>query len=122
MITTCSDCGSKHNCPLAFKASYNDCKGYWKNPIKRSWQRFRKKPIVVMAVHWVGDNYIEIKDFCNENIDSGNDGRTLLIKTLEGVMEVSMFDWIIKGANGEYYPCKEDIFKKTYDEVKDEEK
>lgn len=37
------------------------------------------------------------------------------IKTLEGIMEISDGDYIIKGVNGEFYPCKPDIFDKTYD-------
>ena len=36
------------------------------------------------------------------------------IKTLEGVMEISENDWVICGVNGEFYPCKPDIFEKTY--------
>lgn len=37
------------------------------------------------------------------------------IETLEGGHIVCPGDWIIKGVNGEYYPCKPDVFKKTYD-------
>lgn len=40
------------------------------------------------------------------------------IETLEGVMKASVGDYIIKGVNGEFYPCKPDIFNKTYEEVK----
>lgn len=39
----------------------------------------------------------------------------LKIKTLEGVMSVDWDDWIIRGVNGEIYPCKPDIFEKTYE-------
>ncbi|AMO55552.1 hypothetical protein GZ77_09600 [Endozoicomonas montiporae] len=39
----------------------------------------------------------------------------LHIETLEGTMEASPSDWIIKGVNGEFYPCKRDIFEKTYE-------
>lgn len=42
---------------------------------------------------------------------------TLIIKTLEGNMEAKNGDYIIKGVNGEFYPCKKDIFEKTYEEV-----
>lgn len=41
----------------------------------------------------------------------------LIIKTLEGDMRASIGDWVIEGVGGELYPCKPDIFKKTYDEV-----
>jgi len=41
----------------------------------------------------------------------------LVIKTLEGDMKVMPNDWVIKGVNGEFYPCKPDIFEKTYEDV-----
>ena len=40
------------------------------------------------------------------------------IKTLEGVMTASPGDWIICGVDGEIYPCKPDIFAKTYERIK----
>jgi hypothetical protein len=43
----------------------------------------------------------------------------LTIKTLEGELHVSIGDWIIRGVNGELYPCKPDIFEKTYEPVED---
>ena len=39
------------------------------------------------------------------------------VKTLEGTMTGDVGDWLIKGVNGEFYPCKDDIFKKTYERV-----
>jgi hypothetical protein len=47
----------------------------------------------------------------------GPENRYIQIQTLEGVMEASVGDWIIKGVKGEFYPCKPDIFKMTYEEV-----
>lgn len=44
----------------------------------------------------------------------------LKIKTLEGDMRAEKGDWIIKGVNGEFYPCKPDIFEKTYEKVEAE--
>ena len=41
------------------------------------------------------------------------------IPTLEGHMKASFGDYIIKGVNGQFYPCKPDIFAKTYDIVED---
>lgn len=41
----------------------------------------------------------------------------LFIKTLEGTMEASVGDYIIRGIKGEYYPCKPDVFRATYEEV-----
>lgn len=58
--------------------------------------------------------------------DAGGNGHVrdnappyLLVKTLEGVMRADQGDWIIKGIQGEFYPCKPDIFKDSYDEVED---
>ena len=48
-----------------------------------------------------------------EKANGGNDYIT--IPTLEGDMKASVGDYIIKGINGEFYPCKPDIFEKTYD-------
>lgn len=45
------------------------------------------------------------------------DNPVMKIKTLEGVMNANVGDWIIKGVNGEFYPCKPDIFEKTYERV-----
>jgi hypothetical protein len=42
------------------------------------------------------------------------------IKTLEGVMTANIGDWIIQGVNGEIYPCKPDIFEKTYELLKEQ--
>ena len=84
--------------------------------------KFRKKPIEVEAilVEVAYRNLKEISEFVgNENlcpIEKRPD-YILKIKTLEGDMAVNLGDWIIKGINGEVYPIKNDIFKKTYDRV-----
>ena len=82
--------------------------------------KFRKKPVVVDAVRFetnnVGGN--EHMDAILEWIgDSAawHDSTDIFIPTLEGVMRASVGDWIIKGVNGEFYPCKPDIFEKTYE-------
>lgn len=85
-------------------------------------KRYVKKPVVIEAVQWKGDNRKEIWDFCtlayfNTDFETGD--LHLMIQTLEGVMEASVGDYIIKGIKGEFYPCKEDIFHLTYDEVTD---
>ena len=46
--------------------------------------------------------------------------REITIHTLEGDLMASVGDYIISGVNGEKYPCKPDIFKKTYEEVKEQ--
>lgn len=52
-----------------------------------------------------------------EKLGFSHDGEYAIIPTLEGNMRAGVGDWIIKGVNGEYYPCKADIFAKTYDLV-----
>lgn len=88
--------------------------------------QYRKKPVVVNAfaiesdnlhlleefVRSFGDSYSDHFDF----IDQGPDGGSLKVKTLEGTSYyVTPKDVIIRGINGEYYPCKKDIFEKTYE-------
>jgi len=82
--------------------------------------KYRKKPVVIEAIQWTGNNEWEIQDF----IKNGNwswvqgYGRVdLYIHTLEGKMLANISDFIIKGVKGEFYPCALDIFEMTYDEV-----
>ena len=84
--------------------------------------KYRKKPVVIEAIQWTGDNWAEVKEF----IEAGSNPRTsgpirnsvnLFIDTLEGTMMAIPNDWIIRGIKGELYPCKPDIFEATYDEV-----
>ena len=85
--------------------------------------KYRKKPVVIEAVQfWNGDvkNTIpECLKFCDNHATLVAIGRVLVIDTLEGTMFASDGDWIIKGIKGEFYPCKPDIFKATYEPVKD---
>lgn len=80
---------------------------------------FRKKPIVIEAYQLPtagvidGETDVTIALWCDGRwTDKG-----LVIETLEGDMLAGPGDWIIKGVNGEFYPCKADIFDKTYDRV-----
>jgi hypothetical protein len=79
--------------------------------------RFRKKPVVVDAVQWRGDNYEEIVAFVGAKIRSNPLRRQVVIQTLEGDHVASAGDWIIRGISGEFYPCKPEIFRETYDPV-----
>lgn len=84
-------------------------------------RRFRKKPVVISAIQWTGDNLQSIDAFFGDEkgrewtMREGSD--SLFIETLEGEHEGRIGDWIIKGVAGEFYPCKPDIFEQTYDEV-----
>ena len=77
--------------------------------------KFRKKPIVIDAMQWTGHNTKEIYNFVGTNNIIAY-GDHFKIKTLEGNHKVILSDWIIKGIKGEFYPCKPDIFKETYEE------
>ncbi len=79
--------------------------------------KFRKKPLVIEAVQFIG-NDAECLAFCPIAREPVDNKDNLIIPTLEGEMRVSFGDWIIKGVNGEFYPCKPDIFEQTYDKVK----
>lgn len=82
--------------------------------------KYRKKPVVVEAVQWLGHNDHEIRSFAGTKyavFRLESQGKSLWIRTLEGDMQASLGDYIIKGVNGEYYPCKPDIFTKTYEVV-----
>lgn len=86
--------------------------------------KYRKKPVVIEAVKWRGDNWPEVFDFLHDekgNIQSyaRRPSEDLKIKTLEGTMVAEIGDWIIKGVKGEFYPCKPDIFEQTYEKVED---
>jgi hypothetical protein len=62
--------------------------------------KYRKKPIIIDAVQLT---------------------QPITIHTLEGDMRGEVGDWLITGVNGEQYPCKPDIFEKTYERITDED-
>ncbi len=85
--------------------------------------KYRKKPVVIDAIQFFnGDGKSTLSDcvsFTN-NLAWYNDRvEGLVIPTLEGDMVAKDGDFIIKGIKGEFYPCKEDIFNQTYEEVSD---
>lgn len=79
-------------------------------------KQYRKKPVVISAVQWTGENFDEVRSFMKGN-GWERMGDVMRIHTLEGKMRADKGDYIIKGVNGELYPCKPDIFEKTYEEV-----
>ena len=84
-------------------------------------RQYRKKPVVIEAAIFSGtlENAEQIIQWSNNEVSMPEDGimDRLVIKTLEGEMTASVGDYIIRGVNGEFYPCKPDIFSKTYEEV-----
>ena len=88
--------------------------------------KYRKKPAVIEAIQWNGENIEEVKNFAGDLISYALCCRfdnlvkhEVIIKTLEGNMFADVGDFIIKGVKGEVYPCKPDIFKMTYEMVGD---
>ena len=90
--------------------------------------KYRKKPVVIEAFKWTGDKDQQpvpewaIQAVIDRRIrvacrDEGGVG--MWIETLEGRMEASPGDFIIRGVEGEIYPCKPDIFEATYERVDD---
>ena len=98
--------------------------------------KYRKRPVVIDAVQFTGTNHPEVCAFFGgeedgaphehfDSTESGFDptfhpnfvGGCVEIYTLEGVMTADEGDWIIRGVQGEFYPCKPDIFEATYEPV-----
>lgn len=100
----------------------------WKSP-----GHYVKKPIVIKAVRWTGEENVEVDAFFTEdehkNIlsmvrardydaadeEEGTALYALVIKTLEGEMTAQPGDWIIRGVRGELYPVAKSIFEETYE-------
>lgn len=87
--------------------------------------KYRKKPVVIEAVQFKDDSadtVIALQGFMQSDVRvsyADPDNPVIKIETLEGVMDASVGDFIIKGVNGEFYPCKPDIFEKTHEAVVD---
>ena len=84
--------------------------------------KYRKKPVIIDAIKWTGLNLEAIKSFVGKDlhyniIDTAYGAPHIIvtINTLEGPMYCTEGDYIIKGISGEFYPCKPDIFEKTYE-------
>lgn len=82
-------------------------------------KKYRKKPTVIEAIQYNGKNTADIHEFCGEDVREPVGKDYMEIATLEGIMRVSPGDYVIKGVQGEFYPCKPDIFKATYEEVEE---
>ena len=93
--------------------------------------KYIKKAVVIDAIQVKANNFDRICDFMGctpeqvlnpmSDIDEFGDSRDpylgVIIETLEGKMQANIGDMIIKGVKGEFYPCKPDIFKATYDKA-----
>ena len=81
--------------------------------------KFRKRPVVIEAEQFVVWDTKKIPPFITIHgvTFPVTKEATIMIPTLEGQHIASNLDWIIKGVNGELYPCKPNIFEKTYEKV-----
>jgi hypothetical protein len=77
--------------------------------------KYKKKPVIIEAIQWTGNNVKEVQEFIGNN--GYVKGDYVDIGTLEGLMAASVGDYIIKGVKNEIYPCKPDIFEQTYEYV-----
>lgn len=82
--------------------------------------KFKSKPKVIDAIQWTGKNGDEIFNWAEEMSDDTppmyfDPNGEFKIETLEGDHIASIGDWIICGIHGEFYPCKPDIFSKSYE-------
>lgn len=80
--------------------------------------KYRKKPVVIDAIQWTGDNYAEIFEFTEgKAYPSEPHSDTLIVSTLEGEVNAVKGCYIIRGVENEYYPCDAAIFNKTYEKL-----
>lgn len=88
--------------------------------------KVKKKPVVVDAVMWDGSEADALDILSFMGVNAGHyvaptcfeiDAPLMIIYTLEGNMAAGPGDWIIRGVNGEFYPCKDEIFLKTYEVI-----
>ena len=92
-------------------------------------KKYRKKPVEIEAIQYSGFNLAEVLEFTGRHSRFDEwfsdiedyrahvlrNGNIFKVFTLEGTMKAKPGDWIIRGVNGEHYPCKPDIFEKTYE-------
>jgi hypothetical protein len=86
--------------------------------------KYRSKQVIVEAIQFDGYNHDEIKKFSEGKVGSAKPYKPnyvqLEVHTLEGIMDINISDYVIKGLEGEFYPCKESIFLKKYEPVDEE--
>lgn len=85
--------------------------------------KYRKKPVVVDAIKLTSESVPDVLEFISGEhfslmmVNQVLIDQELTIRTLEGIMTASFGDYIIKGVQGEFYPCKPDIFEQTYNKA-----
>ena len=92
----------------------------------------RKKPVVIEAIKWDGSNLYEVETFLGKaykgvkvlndaawQVGKGIPIAEISIKTIDSIAKAINGDYVLKGTEGEFYPCKPDIFEKTYEIIED---
>lgn len=86
--------------------------------------RYRKRPVIVDAIQWTGDNADEVTAFSGHRFDvldpaDATDDPDATAQVLDSLHStwvlVRTGDWIIRGVRGEYYPCRDEVFRETYE-------
>lgn len=111
---------TKHpaTCPWSVGEARCTCGG-----VARVATQWRKKPVIIDAAQWDGtpEGATPLIDWMlgagerSARFHNGVDDLCIEIDTLEGTITASPGDWIIRGVQGEFYPCKPDIFEATYE-------
>lgn len=89
-------------------------------------KKYRKKPVVIEALQFLdeGERIQELSKFVDDQVlvvtYKDKENPKIILQTLEGVVFASVGDYIVKGVDGEFYPCKPTIFEQTYEEVTEE--
>jgi len=84
--------------------------------------KYRKKPVVIDATQWLpigGDEGAMPNPPAPDNVLK-QEGGLWMMRTIEGWLELTPYDWIITGVQGEHYPVKQDIFEATYEKESNE--
>ena len=93
-------------------------------------KQYRKKPVTIWAMQFTTNNEVgspamdAVVNWANQGRNemlAWHNGTDIFIETLEGKMRAEVGWWIIRGVQGEFYPCKPDIFEATYEAVSDVE-
>ena len=85
-------------------------------------KKYRKKPVIIeaMKLENSSESFSKAYAWLGDNVDftAAQNGTFINVKTLRGTVSVRIGDYILKGVSGEFYPCKPDIFKQIYEEVR----
>jgi hypothetical protein len=77
--------------------------------------KYKSKPVVKEAFRWMHDEVPEWWRATSLKFEIDVSTGSVFIPTLEGTHEAKPGDWIIQGLHGELYPCKHEIFEKSYE-------